>query len=89
LSATNVAANSFTANWSTVPGATGYQLDVATDSSFTKYVSGYLNRDVGNVTNWNVTSLTANMFYYYRVRAYNGNGTSANSNVVRVKTRPH
>jgi len=27
------------------------------------------------------------MFYYYRVRAYNGNGTSPNSNVIKAKTK--
>ncbi len=47
---------------------------------------GYQNRDVGNVTNQNVTGLAANTFYYYRVRAYNGNGTSPNSNVIKVRT---
>jgi hypothetical protein len=31
--ATYIGANSFTANWSSVTGATGYRLDVATDSS--------------------------------------------------------
>jgi phosphodiesterase/alkaline phosphatase D-like protein len=89
LNATSVTANSFMANWSSVSGATGYQLDVASDSLFTNYVSGYVNRDVGNVTNWNVTGLAANTFYYYRVRAYNGNGASPSSNVARVKTRRH
>jgi hypothetical protein len=87
LNATNVSINSFTANWSSVPGATGYQLDVATNSSFTNYVIGYQNRDVGFVTSWNVTGLTRNTFYYYRLRTYNGNGTSPNSNVIRVKTK--
>ena len=43
-------ATSFTANWSTVSGATGYQLDVATNSSFTNYVPGYQDLDVGNTT---------------------------------------
>lgn len=86
LNATNVTANSFRANWSSVPSATGYQLDVATNSSFTNYVSGY-PRDVGNVINWDVTGLTKNTFFYYRVRAYNGNGTGPNSNVIRVKTK--
>ena len=47
---------------------------------------GYQNRDVGNVTNQNVTGLAATTFYYYRVRAYNGNGTSPNSNVIKIKT---
>jgi phosphodiesterase/alkaline phosphatase D-like protein len=64
-------------------------LDVSTSSTFVTYVPGYQNFDVGNTTSRNVTGLAANTFYYYRVRAYNGNGTSPNSNVIRVKTRPH
>jgi Fibronectin type III domain len=89
LKATNVTASSFTANWRSVTGATGYRLDVATDSSFVNYVPGYQDLDVGNMTSYNVTGLTARTIYYYRVRAYNGNGTSPNSNVVQVKTRNH
>ena len=89
LRATNVTASSFTANWSSVSGATGYRLDVSTDSFFVTYVPGYQNLDVGNTTSRNVTGLTANTFYNYRLRAYNGNGTGPNSNVVRVKTRNH
>jgi phosphodiesterase/alkaline phosphatase D-like protein len=68
---------------------TGYRLDVATNSSFVNYVPGYQNLDVGNVTSRNVTGLTANTTYYYRLRAYNDNGTSPNSNVIKVKTKPH
>ena len=89
LKATNVTATSFTANWRGVSGATGYRLDVATDSSFTNFVPGYQDLDVGNVTTKNVTGLAARTIYYYRVRAYNSNGTSPNSNVVQVKTRNH
>jgi hypothetical protein len=84
-----VTATSFTANWRAVNVATGYRLDVATDSSFVNYVPGYQNLDVGNVTSYNVTGLAARTTYYYRVRAYNGNGTSPNSNVVQVKTKNH
>ena len=80
-------ASSFTANWKPVNVATGYQLDVATDSSFTNYVPGYVDLNVGNVTSQNVTGLTPTTFYFYRVRAYNGNGTSVNSNVIKAKTK--
>ena len=37
---------------------------------------GYQNLGVGNTTSRNVTGLSANMNYYYRVRAYDGNGTT-------------
>jgi phosphodiesterase/alkaline phosphatase D-like protein len=84
-----VTATSFTANWRSVRGATGYQLDVATDSSFGNYVPGYQNLDVGNTTSRNVTGLTPNTNYYYRLRAYNGNGMSPNSNVIHAKTKAH
>src|SRR5437899_677670 len=83
--ANQVTATSFTAKWHSVSRATGYRLDVATDSSFVNYVPGYQDLDVGNVTSYNVTGLTANTNYYYRLRAYNAGGTSPNSNVIHVK----
>lgn len=87
--ATNVTASGFTAKWNGVSGATGYRLDVSTNSSFTSYVSGYQNLDSGNVTSRSVTGLNAKTTYYYRVRAYNSGGSSGNSNVISVKTKPN
>ena len=86
--ATFVASHSFRANWRSVNGATGYRLDVATNNSFTNYVPGYQNLNVGNALSRSVTGLSPGTPYYYRVRAYNGNGTSGNSNVVSVTTLP-
>ena len=84
--ATLVASHSFRANWRSVSGATGYTLDVATNNSFTNYVPGYQNLNIGNALSRSVNGLSANTIYYYRVRAYNGNATSGNSNVVSVTT---
>ena len=86
--ATNVQAISFSANWNASSGADGYVLDVATDSGFTSFVSGYEDLDVGrrldvSVANWPISPSTT---YYYRVRAYNGNGTSGNSNTISLTT---
>ena len=66
--------------------AGGYRLDVATDNSFTNYVTGYENRNVGNDLDHLVTGLRPSTPYYYRVRAYNEHGTSGNSNVISAST---
>ena len=84
--ATAVAADGFTANWSSVSAATGYRLDVATDSAFGSFVTGFQDLDVGAALTAAVTGLSANTTYYYRVRAVNDLGASASSNVVPVTT---
>lgn len=84
--ASNVTSNTFTASWNSAPGAAGYRLDVSTNSSFTSFVSGYQNLDVGNALNRTVSGLTASTPYHYRVRAYSGAITTANSNAVALTT---
>src|SRR6266480_1063719 len=78
--ATYVASYSFTANWSSVNGATVYRLDVSTSSSFSTYVPGYQNLNVGNVTSRSVTGLNPSTTYYSRVHKYcrNNLGSMAN-----------
>ncbi|MCC6816974.1 MAG: fibronectin type III domain-containing protein, partial [Saprospiraceae bacterium] len=65
---------------------TGYFIDVSTNSNFSNFVTGYNNFSTGNVVNTNITGLTLNTTYYYRIRANNGIGTSPNSNVISVTT---
>ncbi|QYM77807.1 immunoglobulin domain-containing protein [Horticoccus luteus] len=86
--ATGPSTAGFTANWSAGAGATSYRLDVSTDEFFGSFVSGYANRDVGNVLTQAITGLSDNTTYYYRVRAVNTDGTSASSNTINVATPP-
>jgi M6 family metalloprotease-like protein len=85
-SASKILQTGFTANWGSSLNATGYNLDVATNSLFTTFVPGYNNKDIGNLTSATVTGLITNTTYYYRVRAYGTGGTSANSNMITTAT---
>lgn len=83
LTATSIATVQFIANWQKVR-ADKYYLDVSTNSSFTALV--VTNRDCGNFDYSLVTGLVSGTTYYYRVRAYNSIGTSANSNTITAVT---
>ncbi len=84
--ATDVSLTGFSARWSASANALGYRLDVASDNAFTKVVTGYSNKDIGNALLSSISGLSANTSYYYRVRAYNLCGTSTNSSTVVVTT---
>jgi len=84
--ATNVTISGFTANWSNSSGATGYRLDVSSSNTFSSYIIGYQDLDVGNVLSRSVSGLNAGTTYYYRLRAYNAGGTSVNSGTISVTT---
>ncbi|MDX6180810.1 T9SS sorting signal type C domain-containing protein [Flavobacterium sp. Fl-77] len=85
--ATSPNCNGFTANWSSVVNATSYVLTIAEDNAFTIPVSGYNNLNVGNVTTYVATGLTALKTYYYRVVAVSGCGNSAASNVISIEVK--
>jgi hypothetical protein len=76
----------FTANWIASASATGYYLDVATESLLVNFVSGFHNLDVSSVVTYPVTGLTPNTTYYYQVRAYNSIGTSASNAAITATT---
>jgi hypothetical protein len=81
--ATSITSTSFTANWSAVTGASAYRLDVSTVSNFSSFVDGYQDLNVAG-TNHSVVGLSPNNVYYYRVRAINVTGASANSSTIQV-----
>ena len=76
----------FTANWGAAAGATSYILDVSTSNTFASFVPGFNGLDVGNVTTYSVSGLTANTNYYFRVRATNGTCNSSNAATQNVLT---
>jgi len=84
--ATNILQTGFDANWNSSATATGYGLDVSANIGFTTFVTGYNNKDIGNVTTSHVSGLSARTVYYYRVRAYNTGGISDNSNIIQPTT---
>jgi hypothetical protein len=89
--ATNSGCTSFNANWSNSPGSDAYYLDVSTDAGFSSpsaYVSGYNNRNVGNVSTFYISGLDSNTTYFYRVRAAFGDCLSASSNIISAHTIP-
>ena len=88
LSATSVGETYFTANWNSSTGTSGYYIDVATDNSFTTFVTGFNNKYVNNVTSYNVSGLSGGTNYYYQVRAKNQSGTSASSSYTGTITLP-
>ena len=84
--ATNTSEQAFTANWTSVAGAASYRLDVATNSTFTTFVSGFKNKAVSG-TSQAISSLDPGITYYYRVRALSASGDlSLNSNTITVNT---
>jgi hypothetical protein len=78
--------SSFMATWASVSGAKGYLLDVSTSSSFSSYVDGYHDLDVGNVNGRAVTGLNPGTTYYYRARPYTAAGSGGYSNVMTATT---
>lgn len=65
--AANFSSTGFTARWNTIASADSYILEVATNNTFTAFVSGY-NKVVTSADSINVTGLNPATNYFYRVR---------------------
>jgi hypothetical protein len=84
--ASDVTNDGFTANWNTSAGANDYELDIATDNSFSNIVKALKNLAPSSTA---IDGLDDNTEYFYRVRAtLNGATPSANSNTISVFTMP-
>ena len=87
LAATNPDCNSATLNWNSIPNATAYYLDIATDSGFSNFVTNYNNLYIGYYPSGYYAGGLPSGTLYYRVRATNGcNVTTASSNTVTFQT---
>lgn len=82
----NPAISQITANWSASSDATAYILDVSEEDNFISFVAGYQDLNVGNVTTFDVTGLSAGTTYYYRIRSENSCGISASSATISCST---
>jgi hypothetical protein len=82
----SITTSSASVSWAASVGATSYRLDVATDAAFTALVSGFNDLNVGNVTTYSITGLTANSTYYYRVRGNNGSCSGGSSSAISFFT---
>ncbi|MBX2816187.1 MAG: T9SS type A sorting domain-containing protein [Saprospiraceae bacterium] len=77
--------DSFVAQWTEVPGARGYALDVATDSLFVNLLPNYDNVEVAADNRTIVQISDPGTILYYRVRAQGFHSeVSDHSNVIRV-----
>jgi len=92
LSLAGATTSSFMLSWSPSTddgGVAGYRLDVSTDPTFGSFISGYTNKDLGNVASALISGLSPATTYFVQLRAYDtSNNTSANSAAASGVTSP-
>ncbi len=86
-SASLIDQSSFTANWTSIEGATSYLLDVSQTSDFSTFISGYEQKSVSTNSEI-VTDLNSGETYFYRVSSQNAGGVSGQSGTEEVQLIP-
>lgn len=80
-SASSVEQTTASVSWLEIGSAATYELQLSEVSDFSTVVSGYdplvVNSGAGSTATASLTSLTAGIAYYYRVRAKNASGTAS------------
>ena len=82
FSASYVACTEFKLSWSSSSFTT--YMDIATDPSFTTFVQGYNNLNIGTENEYLITGLSPGNTYYSRIRVVNSCGLVSNSQSVIV-----
>jgi hypothetical protein len=85
LTATTASSSQIILNWTNnANNQFGFQIDQATSSDFTQNLT--TTTVAANATTYNATGLSSGTTYYYRVRAADANGDSANTSTASATT---
>ena len=94
----STSAASFTINWVNQSTASGYYVDLSENPDFTSFVSAEVGGVEVYLQNYQVSGsssnsiavskLSAGTLFYYRIRSYNAEGQSLDSNIITVLTKP-
>jgi hypothetical protein len=82
VTATANSSSQITLTWTAISGASSYQIDQATNSSFTGLISS-----TSTTNSYVATGLASSTTYFYRVRALNSAGPSGSSTTVSATTQ--
>lgn len=77
----------YTIKWGKVVGATTYILDVALDEAFQKRVEPFIDLDVGDLGEFELSDLEGNKTYYLRIKAKGPTGESLYSPIFEIKSK--